>query len=62
MGEEVSPKAHVAKAMHIEEGDAQVVYVGFVLAPSLGFVSLSSVVSTTRSQRVGHVLQSAAEA
>lgn len=36
-------KTRVAKATHIEEGDAQVVYAEFVLAPSFGFVSLSSV-------------------
>jgi hypothetical protein len=41
---EVSPKMRVAEAMHIEEGDAQVVYVGFVWAPFLCFSSLASLV------------------
>ena len=45
MSEEVSRKARVAKATHIEASDTHVVYVEFVLAPSSGFLSLLSVVS-----------------
>ena len=44
MCEEVSPKTRVAEATHIEEGDAQGVYLGCVWAPFLCFLSLSCVV------------------
>ena len=44
MGEEVSSKANVTEAMYVQEGDAEVVYVGLVLARFLCVFSLASVV------------------